>query len=90
MSQYDAKIVYIMGDKDSVADVLSLLPSEKSLESTKQTAQHLYSYCDDELPNITCIWSDFSHTPWEATMSITHGPELFSVNATLNISTDKC
>lgn len=89
MSQYDAKIMYIKGDDNSVADTLSRLPCEDATNEAECTARHPYSYCDEEHPFIVCISSGFAHMPWEAATSLADGPEIFSVNATLNISADK-
>lgn len=89
MSQYDAKIMYIKGNKNTVADALSQLPCDDTLENAEWTAQHPYDYCEDKHPHVTCIWPAKSHTPWEAVMSLADGPDLCSVNTTLSISADK-
>ena len=89
MSQYDAKIVYIKGDDNSVADSLSWLPCEEATNEAECTAWHPYSYCDDEHPYIACISSNLAHTLWEAATSLADGPEIFSLNATLSILADK-
>ena len=89
MSQYDAKIVYITGDDNSVADALSRLPCEETTDTAERSAQHPYNYCDNECSSVACISSGLSHTPWEAATALADGPEIISVSTTLNISTDK-
>ena len=89
MSQYDAKIIYIKGKKNSVVDTLSHLPCEDTTNSTERTAQHPYDYCKDKCSSIACISSGLSHTPWETATMLTDGPEIISVSVTLNIFADK-
>ena len=50
MSQYDAKIVYIKGEDNTVADALSRLPTtlSTSSETTIRTAGAPYDYCPDD------------------------------------------
>ena len=49
MSQFDAKIVYIKGDDNSVADALSCLPIIISSSSSEaiQAAKSPYDFCPD-------------------------------------------
>jgi len=93
MSQYDAKIVYIKGDDNCVADALSQLLTEDTLTEVESIAQHPYSYCSDEddtLHAMATLHSDYLvHTPMEAANSLADGPILSSVNTVLNISADK-
>ena len=50
MSQYDAKIVYIMGEDNTVADAWSHLPTtlSPSSEATIHTARAPCDYCSDD------------------------------------------
>ena len=47
MSQYDARIVYIKGKENSMADALSCLPCEDAHDEAERHTQHPYSYCED-------------------------------------------
>ena len=89
MLQYDAKIVYIKGDDNSVAETLSHLLCEETTDTAERSAQHPYHYCEDECSSVACISSGLSHTPWEAATALADGLEIISVSTTLNISTDK-
>lgn len=58
MSQYDAKIVYIKGEENMVADALSWLLSFDQ-EKLEKNATHIYTYClddmeDDMVSTTTC------------------------------------
>ena len=46
MSQYDAKIVYVKGEENTVADALSRLPTTTQ-EELERTARYAYPYCPD-------------------------------------------
>jgi len=48
MSQYDAKIVYVKGEDNTIADTLSRLPAEVQ-EQLEHTATYAYAYCLDDL-----------------------------------------
>ena len=92
MSQYDAKIVYIKGDDNCVADTLSRLPTDSALTNAENVARHPYSYCSDDndpLHAVATLYSDYTHTPMETAISLADGPILSSVNTVLNISADK-
>ena len=92
MSQYNAKIVYIKGDDNCVADVLSCLPTDSALTNAENVARHPYSYCSDDndpLHAVATLYSDYTHTPMETAISLADGPILSSVNTVLNISADK-
>ena len=92
MSQHDAKIIYIKGDDNCVADALSRLPTDKALTDTENVAQHPYSYCSDDndtLHAVATLYSVYTHTPMETATSLADGPILSSVNTILNISADK-
>ena len=92
MSQYDAKIVYVKGGDNTVADALSRLPCQATSESAENVARHPYSYCDDDddvSRTIACIWSTKSVGPRESAKALSHCQELSSINTTLNISADK-
>ena len=92
MSQYDAKIVYIKGDDNCVADALSRLPTDDALSEAETKAKHPYSYCSDEedpLHSVATLHSNAFHTPLEAATSLADGPIPSSINSVLNISADK-
>jgi len=91
LSQYDARIVYIKGKDNSVADALSHLPCDNNNAET--TAQHLYSFCedDDTINAIACIYLLSLQGPWETATSLSTSPvALQTVNATLEITANKC
>ena len=90
LSQYDAKIIYIKGDDNTVADTLSHLPYKSTSEEAEQSTQHPYSYCDDDesLEVIASIWNADCSSPFESATTLTSLPDPNSINTTLNISTD--
>ncbi|EDR10481.1 uncharacterized protein LACBIDRAFT_316917 [Laccaria bicolor S238N-H82] len=47
LSQYDARIVYIKGDNNNIADALSCLPVSDST-STDASTRHPYDFCEDD------------------------------------------
>ena len=55
MSQYNAKIMYIKGEDNTVTDALSHLPTtlSPSGETTICTARAPYNYCSDDNNNCT-------------------------------------
>lgn len=91
MSQYDAKIVYLKGDDNCVADVLSRLPYENELQLAEDTAKHPYSYCADNEPltSVASIHTGDFPSVMKAAESLAKSPDLTSINSTLNISADK-
>ena len=91
MSQYDAKIVYIKGDDNCVADALSQLPYENELQLAEDTAKHPYSYCADDEPltSVASIHTGDFPSVMKAAESLAKSPDLTSINSTLNISADK-
>ena len=90
MSQFDAKIIYIKGDYNSVADALSCLPCTHSVIEAEQMAQHPYTFCmDDKTDNlIASILATDLHGPLDAATSLAEC-SFKSVNATLNITANK-
>ena len=91
MSQYDAKIVYVKGEDNTVADALSRLPSHATTDDAENSAHHPYDYCPDDIDSINIVASIFCpefSTPQESAHSLAHGPTLNSVNSILNISAD--
>ena len=90
LSQYDAKIIYIKGDDNTVADALSRLPHNSTSEEAEQSTRHPYSYCDDNesLEVIASIWNADYSGPFESATALTSLPDPISINATLNISAD--
>ena len=89
MSQYDAKIIYIKGEDNTVADTLSRLPCESTEEYAEQNAKHPYSYCEDESSLVSFIYPKGSLTTLSAACALAEGPEQSSVNAILSITADK-
>ena len=99
MSQFDAKIVYIKGDDNTVADTLSCFPSSKplypspeTLTKAESTARHPYDFCDDD-DNSTMVASVVLPSlwgPWKSAMCLsTRIPFTRPICATLEITTDK-
>ena len=92
MSQYDAKIIYVKGEDNTVADALSRLPSQPTTNDAENTTQHPYDYCPDDMVIPTAIAHVFCpelNGPRESAHSLAHCPAFSSVNATLNISAHK-
>jgi len=98
MSQFDAKIIYIKGEDNTVADALSRFPSHHSpfpspdtLIQTENTARHLYHFCeDDDTAMVATIILPGLCGPWEsATCLSTRIPFACPVCATLQITADK-
>lgn len=92
MSQYDAKIIYVKGGDNTVADVLSCLPCNTTTEAAENIACHLYDYChnDEGSPGIIArIFSMVGNNPQNSAKVLSYMPECIAVNATLNISADK-
>ena len=87
---HDAKIIYIKGDDNTVADALSRLPHNSTSEEAEQSTRHPYSYCDDNelLEVIASIWNADYSGPFESATALTSLPDPISINATLNISAD--
>jgi len=92
MSQFDAKIVYIKGEDNAVADALSRHPMTDSAEEAECVTQHPYAFCaDNNSDNIMAsICSTTLQGPLDSAKSLANrGPVLHSINATLNITADK-
>ena len=92
MSQYDAKIVYVKGKDNMVADTLSRLPIYAQAEAE---AKHAYSHCltDEEDDMVASILAP-AYSPYTAASAISQArpqmkQRLNSVCATLSISADK-
>ena len=92
MSQFDAKIVYIKGDENTVADALSRLPSTKALTDAEKSARHPYEFCedDDHTASVASIFMPSLCGPWETatclSSRVSFGP---SICATLEITADR-
>jgi len=92
MSQYDAKIIYVKGEDNTVADALSRLPTFGQ-ENTKTT--HSYAYCpddiqDDAIASVFVPGDDegvFSATTALAGAGLSRPEDV--VGATLSITSDK-
>jgi len=71
MSQFDTKIVYIKGEENTVADVLSHFPMPEMLTTAENAARHPYTFCDDDdngttlasviLPELCGPWESATH-----------------------------
>jgi hypothetical protein len=92
MSQFDAKIVYIKGEDNTVADALSCLPSPESLIKAENVARHPYNFCDDDedIPMVASIVLPSLCGPWEsATCLSMRVASARPICATLKITADK-
>ena len=92
MSQFDAKIVYITGEEDTVVDVLSSFPSPNILAEAERSPCHPYTFCND-YDNISmivsislpCLWG-----PWESATHLSgHVSSVLPICTTLKIMADK-
>ncbi|EDR02339.1 reverse transcriptase-RNase H-integrase [Laccaria bicolor S238N-H82] len=92
LSQFDAKIVYIKGDDNTVADALSRLPTNTDSSTANASARHPYDFCedDDTLCAVASISLSSSQNPWEAAKSLANVSAISNnVSATLKITADK-
>jgi len=92
MSQFDAKIIYIKGEDNSVADALSCLPAEADCATAERFAKHLYNFCedDDTTCTIACVVMPSIQGPQEMAKSLLSSPiQMHTINATLKITADK-
>ena len=89
MSQYDASIVYIKGEENSMVDALSRLPCEDAHDEAIRHAWHPYSYCEDDNNHIAVVWSNDDNSALTAATSLSSGPDICSINTTLSITVDK-
>jgi len=92
MSQYDAKIVYVKGEDNTVANALSRLPTYVQAEAE---AKHAYSHCltDEEDDMLASVFT-LADSPYSAAFSLSQVGQrvkqgLHSVCATLSISADR-
>ena len=91
MSQFNAKIIYIKGEDNCVADALSQLP-DMDLSSVEQKARHPYTFCEDDDAECTIasIVLPRAYGPWGTAKALAEVTlPLPTVNATLKISADK-
>ena len=92
LSQFDAKIVYIKGDDNTVADALSCLPTATDSSTANASARHPYDFCedDDTLCAVASIFLSEPQGPWEMAKSLSSSHALtHSINATLKITADE-
>jgi len=92
MSQFDAKIVYIKGDDNTVADVLSQLPSNNESVHLEKSARHLYTFCNDDETYgfVASIFLPEACGPWESATALSSLlVSLDNTCATLKITADK-
>ena len=68
MSQYDAKIVYVKGEDNTVADALSQLLTYAQAEAE---AKHAYSHCptDEEDDMVAAIFAP-AYSPYAAAFAL--------------------
>ena len=92
MLQFDAKIVYIKGDDNSVADVLSCLPTMTIPDTSTAltTACAPYEFCpyDDELASVNVVLPALQVSPWRSAHCLAYSsvPDCDSIAATLKIA----
>ncbi|EDR00599.1 uncharacterized protein LACBIDRAFT_313293 [Laccaria bicolor S238N-H82] len=91
LSQYDARIVYIKGEDNNVANTLSCLPVSDST-SADASARHPYNFCEDD--NTLCAVASLSvpspQGNWGTAKSLSAcNVSLNSVNAMLEIMADR-
>ena len=92
MSQFDAKIIYIKGDKNTVADALSRFPSPKTLEEAENVARHPYNFFEDDgdVTSIASVAIPELFGPWETATHLSSRVSFPApVCATLEITADK-
>ena len=92
LSQFDAKIVYIKGANNTVADALSCLPTAMDSSMANTSARHPYDLCedDDTLCIVASIFLSEPQGPWEMAKSLSSSRALtHSINATLKLTTDE-
>ena len=91
MSQFDARIVYIKGEDNLVADALSRLPCLHSATDAENSARHPYTFCadDDAGDTITSIWATDSRGPLDMALALAACELPFvAVNTTMKIAAD--
>jgi hypothetical protein len=91
MSQYDAKIMYVHGEDNSVADALSWLPAMaiNTAEETMFTAKNTYAHCaEDEDDVVVASILDSSDSPLCGAEGLANRVRS-KVCTTLSITTDK-
>ena len=92
MSQFDAKIIYIKGEDNCVADALSRLPSDANMSSVEQMACHPYTFCEDDDADftVTSVTLPWNYSPWATARSLSSmNVPLTSINAMLQITADR-
>ena len=92
LSQFDAKMVYIKGDENSVADALSRMPTDTNSSTADASARHPYDFCEDD--DTLCIVASISLStpqgPWETAKALLTSPTPSpSICSTLEITADK-
>ena len=92
MSQFDAKVVYIKGKENSVADALSCFLMSDTLATAEKNAQHPYTFCEDNDDDgtVASIMLPSLCGPWEsATQLSAHVMRAPHICTTLQITADK-
>ena len=93
MSQFDAKIIYLKGEDNIVADSLSRLPSDTSA-TTKAEGTYIFCPDDDESGEICSIYCP-SPLTWDLAKMLSEldlpspDDQLVNVCSTMSISADK-
>lgn len=73
MSQFNAQIVYIKHEDNSVADALSRFPSKSECANVEKIACHPDVFCTDEHTNdaIVSVMLTKECNPWQTASSLT-------------------
>jgi hypothetical protein len=99
MSQYDACIVYVKGEDNTVTDTLSRKPKNTSVNimvDAERRAKNTYTFCADDFDNnkITSVLPENCNACWNAaeylsSMAAVPTDDLDSVSGVLSITADK-
>lgn len=89
MSQYDAKIVYVRGEDNTVADALSRVMAQDAAMSAKSTVGEAYAHCTEEEDDmISTVMVDKNSSPLTSVCALVTRARK-AVCATFTITADK-